>query len=97
MCMKRWLGITAAALLTCGLLQHPELAAAEARAGIMLCLQTVVPSLFPFFAASSLLLQLGGIGRAQQLFAPFMLPLFHLPGSTAAPLLAGLCGGYPRL
>lgn len=93
--MKRWLGITAAVLLTGGLLRHPELAAAEARAGIMLCLQTVVPSLFPFFAASSLLLQLGGIGRAQQLFAPFMVPLFHLPGSAAAPLLAGLCGGYP--
>jgi len=82
-------------LLTLGLLRNPELAAAEARAGIMLCLQTVVPSLFPFFAASSLLLQLGAAGKMQRLFAPFMVPLFHLRGAAAAPLLAGLSGGYP--
>jgi len=95
MCMKQWLGAAAAALLTAGLLWQPETAAAAARSGIMLCLQTVIPSLFPFFAAWSLLLQLGFVSRLQFLFVPFMSPLFHLRGAAAAPLLAGLAGGYP--
>ena len=43
----------------------------------------------------SLLLQLGFARRLQPLFAPFMGPLFHLSGVCAAPLLAGLVGGYP--
>jgi len=95
MFMKQWLGGAAAAVLTLALLWRPELAAAEARAGLLLCIQTVIPSLFPFFAVISLLLRLGAVNRLQHLFAPFMVPLFHLRGSAAAPLLAGLLGGYP--
>ena len=95
MFMKQWFGGAAAAVLTLALLRRPELAAAEARAGLLLCMQTVIPSLFPFFAVISLLLQLGVVNRLQWLFAPFMVPLFRLRGAAAAPLLAGFVGGYP--
>ena len=95
MCMKQWFGAVAAVLLATVLLRWPEAAAAEARAGLMLCLQTVIPSLFPFFVVVSMLLQLGVVNRLQRLFIPFMSPLFHLRGAAAAPLIAGLVGGYP--
>ena len=85
-------GIAAFALL---LLLRPEAAEEAVRGGLALCFQTVVPSLFPFFVVVSLLLQLG-LGRwLGRLFAPFMEPLFHLSGAAAAPLIAGLIGGYP--
>jgi hypothetical protein len=55
----------------------------------------VVPSLFPFFAAISLLLQLGAAEALGRLCAPIMRPLFRMRGVCALPLLAGLLGGYP--
>ena len=82
---------TAAALL----LLRPQKAASAVRAGLALCAATVVPSLFPFFAAISLLLQLGAAEALGRLCAPIMRPLFRMRGVCALPLLAGLLGGYP--
>lgn len=86
------LAVLAAAAL---LLLRPEAAAQAVRDGLALCANTVLPSLFPFFAVVSLLLQLGLAGSLQGLCAPFMGPMFHLRGVCALPLLTGLLGGYP--
>lgn len=77
------------------LLLHPAEASAAVREGLSLCVQTVVPTLFPFFVVVSLLLQLGFAGWLRGLCGPFMGPLFGLRGVCALPLLAGLLGGYP--
>ena len=63
--------------------------------GLALCLHSVLPSLFPFFVLSSLLLSLGfaeGLGR---LLFPMMNTLFHLGGNGAGALALGLIAGYP--
>ena len=86
------LAASAAAAL---LLLRPQEAASAVRAGLALCAGTVVPSLFPFFAAISLLLQLGAAEALGRLCAPIMRPLFRMRGVCALPLLAGLLGGYP--
>ena len=86
------LAASAAAAL---LLLRPQKAASAVRAGLALCSGTVVPSLFPFFAAISLLLQLGAAEALGRLCAPIMRPLFRMRGVCALPLLAGLLGGYP--
>lgn len=86
------LAASAAAAL---LLLRPQKAASAVRAGLALCAGTVVPSLFPFFAAISLLLQLGAAEALGRLCAPIMRPLFRMRGVCALPLLAGLLGGYP--
>lgn len=93
--MKRILPILCALLFALLLLLHPDTAADAVESGVMLCVQTVIPSLFPFFAVMSFLLQLGLDGMLNFAFAPLMRPLFHLRGACAAPLLAGLLGGYP--
>lgn len=89
--------LTIALLLGCGalLLLRPDTASAAVREGLGLCARTVIPSLFPFFVVTSLLLQLGLADELQRLAAPFMGPLFRLRGVCAMPVLTGLVGGYP--
>ena len=77
------------------LLRSPGAAASGVQTGLSLCASAIIPSLFPFFVVTSLLIQLGLVRRLESLFSPFMAPLFRLSGTCAAPLLAGLVGGYP--
>lgn len=93
--MKKMLPIAAILAAAALLLLRPQEAAAAVREGLALCGGTVIPSLFPFFAAVSLLLQLGAAEALGRLCAPIMRPLFRMRGVCALPLLAGLLGGYP--
>ena len=88
-----WLVLLAAA--TAALLREPEAAARGCAAGLEVCLRTIVPALFPFFVLSGLLSALDVPAALGQKCAPGMRRLFALPGCVAAPLLLGLCGGYP--
>ena len=63
------------------LLFFPDVSATAAREGVTLCLQTVLPSLFPFFVLSSLLVQ-SDVPRL-------------LSRASASALILGLLGGYP--
>ncbi len=63
--------------------------------GVFLCLDTVIPSLFPFFVCSGLITGLGMIKPFQKLFAPFMKPLFGVSGAGALPFVLGILSGYP--
>lgn len=93
--MKRMKSILPVLLFALLLLLRPERAASSVREGLELCAHTVIPSLFPFLAAVSLLLQLGLADCLRGLCAPFMGPMFQLRGICAMPLIAGLLGGYP--
>lgn len=93
--MKKMLSILAVILFAALLLMHPETMAEGVRDGLRLCAQTVVPSLFPFFVLTSLLLHLGVDSDLQALCSPMMKPLFRMRGVCILPLLAGLLGGYP--
>lgn len=93
--MKLFLPISLALGFAALLVMHPAQAAQAVRDGLILCFQTVVPSLFPFFAVMSLLLKLGLGSLLQPICSGFMGPLFHLRGLAATPLIAGILGGYP--
>ena len=93
--MKKTLLFLPILVFAWALLRFSDLAGAAVQDGLALCFRAIIPSLFPFFVVVSLLLQLGFARRLQPLFAPFMGPLFHLRGLCAAPLIAGLVGGYP--
>ena len=89
---KRVITAGAGAFLLALLLQS-QTAAEAVREGLALCGATVVPSLFPFFVAVSLVIRLGVVsGRGLE---RLMGPLFGLSGACALPLAAGLVGGYP--
>lgn len=65
------------------------------RNGLLLCGETVVPSLFPFMIISDFLVRSGasdGIGR---LLSPVTEKFFRLPGCSACAIFMSLIGGFP--
>ena len=91
----RWLWALAATGLAVGLLVQAQTAADAVREGVDLCLRAVIPSLFPFFAVSSLLVSLGAADGAGRVLARPFRRLFRCGGAGCAALLLGLVGGYP--
>ena len=76
------------------LLLFPDVSTTAAREGVALCLQTVLPSLFPFFVLSSLLVQSDVPRLLSRAMAGVMYPLFGVSGAGASALILGLLGGY---
>lgn len=77
------------------LLAAPAEAAAAAKSGLLLCARSIVPTLFPFFVLSSLMLEVGLPYRLAGLTAPLTSRIFRVSGEGATAFLLGLCGGYP--
>ena len=71
------------AVLCCfsALLLLPEVSAQAARDAMLLCAQTLIPSLFPFFVLSSLLIACGASELLSALLSPLMRPLFGRTGA----------------
>lgn len=65
------------------------------RDGLRLCANVILPSLFPFFVLSFLVVELGLTRYLGRLLEPVMVPLFRVNGSCAAALALGAVGGYP--
>jgi len=63
--------------------------------GIDLWLNTVFPSLFPFFVASEILNATGMIKAVGVFLEPIMRPLFNVPGSGSFAFFMGVTSGYP--
>ncbi|MCI8422445.1 MAG: sporulation protein [Lawsonibacter sp.] len=82
-------------LAAASLILWPEEAITAMRDGLKLCGNVIVPSLFPFFVLSSLVVELGMSRYLGKLLAPVMVPLFRVNGSCAAALALGFVGGYP--
>lgn len=75
------------------LILDSKTALSGAREGIELCLQTVIPSLFPFFILSGIL-----VNSLMGTSLPFLRPLGRLlgmPEGTESLLISGFLGGYP--
>ena len=96
---RRWLGLlvnmlpalAALALLTL----LPKHALEGARCGLGLCADVIIPSLFPFSVAASLLGELGLTRYVGRLAEPFMSRVFGVGGGGAAAFVLGISGGYP--
>ena len=93
--MRRLLPAAALLALMAGLLWNAPAAAQAARDALALCVRSVVPALFPFFAAVSCFTSLGLAREAGRLLAPLAAPLLGCSGPGAAAFLLGLLGGYP--
>ena len=77
------------------LLSAPAAAIAGAREGLDVCAGIIVPSLFPFFVLTSLLISLGFPSLLGRLLRAPMERLFRVSGSGASAVLLGFLGGYP--
>ncbi|NCB63451.1 MAG: sporulation protein [Clostridia bacterium] len=74
---------------------YPQESMAAAREGLLLCYNVIIPSLFPFFVLSALVVDLGLAGHLGRALEGVMRPLFHVPGACAPAFVLGFVGGYP--
>ncbi len=62
---------------------------------LIICYQTIIPSLFPFFVLSGLLINTGFIKIFGTLLSPVIRPIFRVSGSGAIVFIIGVISGYP--
>ena len=85
--MKKALYIFASFGIFAALLVFPKAAAEAVKAGLIMCAQMIIPSLFPFFIAANLLNELG----ASKLAANALAPLGARLGIHSTAESAGAC------
>lgn len=68
---------------------------AAVKSGISLWATSVVPSLFPFFVATELLMHTNIVYHIGNILNRFMKPLFNIRGEGAFAFIMGIISGYP--
>lgn len=86
------MGILAASVMV---LVNSEQAAEAVRRGTGMCVQSVIPSLFPMIFLSQYLIKSGGAAEIGRLLNKPTKLLFGLPGVCGVALLTGMVGGFP--
>lgn len=66
-----------------------------AKSALDLCYNMIIPTLFPFFICSGLLVYSGFCETLARLTAPIMKPLFHINPSGSSAFILGIISGYP--
>ena len=80
---------------TAGLLIFSKSNLPAVKNGLTLFATSVIPSLFPFFVATELLMHTNIVNHIGNLFNSFMKPLFNVSGKGAFALVMGIISGYP--
>ena len=78
-----------------GLIAFPDDTVTAAKDGLSLCFNIIVPSLFPFFVLSALLVELGFARYLGRFLEKVMRPLFNVSGECSLAFALGFIGGYP--
>ncbi len=82
-------------LFTISLLVFSNSNLSAAKTGLALWVNSVVPSLFPFFIATELLSYTNVISILGSFLNGFMRPIFNVPGEGSFPFIMGIISGYP--
>jgi len=93
--IKKYVIMIALIYIILSLVMLPKECISAAQKAIRLCLDVVIPSLFPFFAASSLFISLGFANYLSRFFSGVMRPVFNVSGSGALSMILGIISGYP--
>ncbi len=81
--------------LIINMLCMPESTIGAARSALMLCANVLIPSLFPFFVFSGVLIRLGFANLMSRSMSHIMRPLFGVSGAGALCFVLGIVSGYP--
>lgn len=65
------------------------------RDALFLCTDMIIPSLFPFFVCSGILVYSGFCREISKLFSPVMKPLFNINPNGSSAFVLGIISGYP--
>lgn len=91
--MKLFIGF--AIFIFVGLVSAPSQCLAGAGRGLELCATVIIPSLFPFFVCSKLLIETGVASALGKWCGIIMRPVFNVPGSAGVAFVLGILSGYP--
>jgi len=62
---------------------------------LFLCGEMIIPSLFPFFVCSGILVYSGFCRTLAKIFSPVMKPLFNINPNGSSAFVLGIISGYP--
>lgn len=93
-CRERLLFLGLSLLIALYLL-FSETASRAVREGLLLCGQTLLPSLFPLLVLNGCLMRSGAVEALGRRLSPMFHTLFGISGDFAAPMLAGALCGFP--
>lgn len=82
-------------LIATGLILFPQHTTAAARNALTLCGSVLIPSLFPFFVLSGLVIESGLAARLGRICESLMRPIFRVCGIGSSAYILGMIGGYP--
>ena len=74
---------------------YSETASSSAAKCFDICIETLMPSLFPFFVLSKIFIDSGGDLVLAKIFKSIMVPLFKINSIGASAFILGLISGYP--
>ncbi len=93
--MKKIFICSLSVFLVTVLIINPDKSIIYAKDGLELCRSIIIPSLFPFFVCSGLLVYSGFCELLSKLSRPVMRPIFNINPSGSAAFILGLISGYP--
>ena len=93
--MKRIVPYLFVAYIALMILLYPQNAIMYAKSGLYLCYDVIIPSLFPFFICSGLLIYSGFTKVLSRIAGPVMRPVFNVGGAGSTALTLGIVSGYP--
>ncbi len=92
---KLWIVYGFSSLLLLCILLCTESVMDGVKNALLLCGQTVIPSLFPFFVLSSFMITTGFVSQLGSLFSPLAKRIFRISGRGAVVFVMGILCGYP--
>jgi len=93
--MKKFILYLNLILITVIIISNPGKTITYALDSLNVCYEIIIPSLFPFFVCSGLLVYSGICNELSRFMKPIMKPLFNINGSGAAAFVLGIISGYP--
>ncbi|WDV47654.1 sporulation integral membrane protein YlbJ [Clostridiaceae bacterium M8S5] len=82
-------------ILTILMLSSPQVALDAGLVGVDIWLNIILPSLFPFFVCSEILIGLGIADFLGSLLEPIIRPIYNVPGQSAYVFSISVASGYP--
>lgn len=93
--MKKAILYISLILITALIVINPGRSISYALDSLGICYEIIIPSLFPFFVCSGLLVYSGFCNRLSKIMRPVMKPIFNINGAGAAAFVLGIISGYP--
>lgn len=81
--------------MTVLMLVYPDESVGYAKNSLRLCFDTIIPSLFPFFVCSGILIYSGFCEAVSVIAKPLMKPFFNVNENGSGAFILGIISGYP--